>query len=330
MRPRVHILTGYLGSGKTTLLNDFLSRSSDTAVIVNELGDVAIDDALLAATIEDDIAVLTSGCLCCQVSDNGWQEALQRILELCPRQIVVELSGAADPRPVVHSLQLPPWASILEPGIVVATLDLGRADALCEEELAVAQLESALRIVLTNVDRFPQRLASTKNLIAARFPGAELCCRGEGDPFGPVRGLADEGAQSRWLSPSLSAIGGSPDPKSTSWRAAHAAFTSSVVDLPSPVQLDALQLALRLLVQFDGVRLERIKGVVGTPDGGAWALESVGRLLMPPRALAAEASRFGSRMVVISRKEHRELHAYASQTLRAGATGAPRATPRLF
>jgi G3E family GTPase len=64
----VSILTGFLGSGKTTLLRRLLSsdRSGETAVLINEFGDVGIDH-LLVAEIAPDTVLLKSGCICCSI-----------------------------------------------------------------------------------------------------------------------------------------------------------------------------------------------------------------------------------------------------------------------
>ena len=64
----VTVLTGFLGSGKTTLLNKLLRRPelSDTAVIINEFGEIGLDHQLLEAA-KDEPVVMSSGCLCCTV-----------------------------------------------------------------------------------------------------------------------------------------------------------------------------------------------------------------------------------------------------------------------
>jgi G3E family GTPase len=66
----VHILTGFLGSGKTTLLNQALTSSSgfgaDTAIVVNEFGDVALDQMFIQERSEETV-VLKSGCICCSI-----------------------------------------------------------------------------------------------------------------------------------------------------------------------------------------------------------------------------------------------------------------------
>ena len=64
----ITILTGFLGSGKTTLLNHLLQSPglSDTAVIINEFGEVGIDH-LLVTPVTDEVVLLQSGCICCTV-----------------------------------------------------------------------------------------------------------------------------------------------------------------------------------------------------------------------------------------------------------------------
>jgi len=67
------LLTGFLGSGKTTLLRDFLEgpEAADTAVIINEAGEINIDGAIIAETGRGlPVALLSSGCVCCSVSND--------------------------------------------------------------------------------------------------------------------------------------------------------------------------------------------------------------------------------------------------------------------
>ncbi len=105
------VLSGFLGSGKTTLLNALLRHPSfeSTAVIVNELGDIGIDD-LLVASAEENVVLLKSGCLCCSLL-NTLRETLldlfarRRTGALPPfRRVVVETTGLADPAPILQSL----------------------------------------------------------------------------------------------------------------------------------------------------------------------------------------------------------------------------------
>ena len=98
----VTILTGFLGAGKTTLLNHILSNQQGvkTAVLVNEFGEIGIDNDLIIAT-SDDMVELSNGCICCSI--NG--ELLDAVYRILDRPdpvdyLVVETTGLADPLPV--------------------------------------------------------------------------------------------------------------------------------------------------------------------------------------------------------------------------------------
>jgi G3E family GTPase len=98
----VTILTGFLGAGKTTLLNHILSNQQGvkTAVLVNEFGEIGIDNDLIIATGED-MVELSNGCICCSINGE-LLDAVYRILDR-PEPVdylVVETTGLADPLPV--------------------------------------------------------------------------------------------------------------------------------------------------------------------------------------------------------------------------------------
>src|SRR5450432_2755206 len=101
----VTVLTGYLGAGKTTLLNRILSESHGKkyAVIVNEYGEIGIDNDLVVGA-EEEIFEMNNGCICCTVRGD-----LIRILgNLMKRRdkfdsILIETTGLADPGPVAQT-----------------------------------------------------------------------------------------------------------------------------------------------------------------------------------------------------------------------------------
>ncbi len=104
----VTFLTGFLGSGKTTALNALLrdERLSDTAVIVNEFGEVGLDH-LLISQADENVVLLDSGCICCTIG-NGLVDTLEtlfrhRLQGKVPQfnRIVVETTGLADPIPML-------------------------------------------------------------------------------------------------------------------------------------------------------------------------------------------------------------------------------------
>ena len=100
----ISIITGFLGSGKTTALNQLLSSPdlADTAVLVNEFGEVGLDHLLVSA-VEDDIILLEAGCVCCKVSDDFISSLLtlhhKRAQQVIPpfRRVILETTGIADP-----------------------------------------------------------------------------------------------------------------------------------------------------------------------------------------------------------------------------------------
>ena len=98
----VTIITGFLGSGKTTLLNHILSNQDGlkTAVLVNEFGEIGIDNELIVAT-DDSMIELNNGCVCCTIN-NDLVDAIYKVLERDEKvdYLVVETTGVADPLPV--------------------------------------------------------------------------------------------------------------------------------------------------------------------------------------------------------------------------------------
>ena len=100
----VTVITGFLGSGKTTLLNHILQNQEDvkTAVLVNEFGEIGIDNELIVSTNADDTMVeLSNGCVCCTINED-LVNAVYKVLEKPGKfdYMVVETTGLADPLPV--------------------------------------------------------------------------------------------------------------------------------------------------------------------------------------------------------------------------------------
>jgi G3E family GTPase len=98
----VTIITGFLGSGKTTLLNHILTNQQGlkTAVLVNEFGEIGIDNELIVST-DDNMVELNNGCICCTINED-LVNAVYRVLEREDKidYLVVETTGLADPLPV--------------------------------------------------------------------------------------------------------------------------------------------------------------------------------------------------------------------------------------
>jgi G3E family GTPase len=160
-RVPVSVLTGFLGSGKTTLLKRLLRSPdmSDTAVVINEFGEIGIDD-LLVTEIANELFLLESGCVCCQVMGD-LVDALKNLIARreegeIPRfsRILLETTGLADPAPVLKTLIDDPALGILvAPGVVIATVDgvLGLKQ-IEEHPETVRQVVLADRLVITKPD----------------------------------------------------------------------------------------------------------------------------------------------------------------------------------
>jgi G3E family GTPase len=156
----VVLLTGFLGSGKTTLLQRLLAHSEmgETAVIVNELGEVAIDHHLLRR-VDERTVVLGNGCVCCTLRGDLADE-LRDLLgrreraEIPPfRRVVVETTGVADPAPIIYTLLSEPVVKHhFELERVITTVDA--VHGLRGPE-SLLQAVAADRLVVTKTDLAP-------------------------------------------------------------------------------------------------------------------------------------------------------------------------------
>ncbi len=131
MKTPVSVVTGYLGSGKTTLIAQLLGHPEmgETAVIVNELGEIGIDHHIVSQ-VDERTVLLASGCLCCTLRGDLADE-LRSLVDrrdagdVPPfRRVVVETTGLADPTPIVNTLLTEPMLRHhVELDSIVATVD---------------------------------------------------------------------------------------------------------------------------------------------------------------------------------------------------------------
>lgn len=157
----VHVLTGFLGSGKTTFLRHLLGEPelADTAVIINEFGEVGLDH-LLMREVSEDAVLLSSGCLCCAVRDDLVSTladllAMVRRGEVAPfRRVVVETTGLADPAPIMQAVMSDiKLRRGYRAGSIVATVDgVSGANSIGSFAEAVQQVALADCVVITKSD----------------------------------------------------------------------------------------------------------------------------------------------------------------------------------
>src|SRR5690606_9860201 len=208
------VLTGFLGAGKTTLLNRLLRDPAmkDSLVIVNEVGEIGIDH-LLYEILDDNVVLLSSGCLCCSMRGDLVTSLENLIYTLkagtltVVRRVVVETTGLADPASGRHILMTQPFLLQHYPpdGIIPALVAVNGAATLGAHEEGVKQAAVADRIVLTKTD-----IAGDMRAIRARLarlnPGATVFDAAAGEAtverltncglYDPARKIPDV---ARWL-----------------------------------------------------------------------------------------------------------------------------------
>lgn len=177
----VYILTGFLGSGKTTLLGRILTDPAfaDSAVIINELGEVGLDQELVTLS-EDSTVVMPGGCACCTIRDDI-ERALRQLFDardagrIPPfRRLFIETTGIANPLPLLVTLNANPLAaSRLEAPRVITIVDgiLGR-ETLERQVEAGAQVAAADLVLVSKKDLQPE--THVPSAIAAMNPWAAV------------------------------------------------------------------------------------------------------------------------------------------------------------
>ena len=193
------LLTGFLGSGKTTLLRALLNAedATDTAVIVNEFGEIGLDHNLLLGATESTF-VLENGCVCCSVRDDleGSLEELfwQRLRREIPRfnRLVIETTGLADPYRVVdivadHSLA----AERYEWAAIAATVDGLNGLATIDHHIeSVSQATIADHLIITKTDlAAPDDLAALDERLRLLNPTAAIHRAAQGELGAPLAEL---------------------------------------------------------------------------------------------------------------------------------------------
>jgi G3E family GTPase len=157
----VTVITGFLGSGKTTLLNHLLSSPdmADTAVVINEFGEISLDHLLVETSIEN-TTVLQSGCICCSIRgdlvDTLTDLLAKREQRLVPAfsRVAIETTGIADPAPILRTLATDPLlAPHFSVRAVVTTVDaVNGLDQLANFGEAMQQAALADIAILTKID----------------------------------------------------------------------------------------------------------------------------------------------------------------------------------
>ncbi len=151
----VTIITGFLGSGKTTLLNQILQNKDNLkiAVLVNEFGDINIDEQLLIS-VESDMIELGNGCICCTIND-GFINSVYQVLEREENidYLVIETTGLADPFPIIMTFLSTELKFLTRLDAIITVVDAAAFDAKhFDSDAALRQIRYADMVILNKID----------------------------------------------------------------------------------------------------------------------------------------------------------------------------------
>jgi G3E family GTPase len=286
----VTLLTGFLGSGKTTLLSRLLAHPDmgEVAVIVNELGEVAIDHHLLRQ-VDERTVLLRNGCVCCALRGDLADE-LRDLLGRRDRgeipafrRVVVETTGLADPVPIVYTLLSEPVVKHhfrLE--CVVTTVDAQHGLRHAE---SVKQVVAADSLVVTKTDLAPA--SALRPMLERLNPTAEIVEASFGD--------VDPNTLFRTSGTDLRSVPDVADGHDHEVRAVP-------LVLAAPLEWTAFGVWLTMLLQARGEDVLRVKGLLDVGAEGPLLINGVQHVVHPPEHLPAwpDEDR-SSRLVFIGR-----------------------------
>ncbi len=155
---KTHIISGFLGAGKTTLLQRLLAQKPEDetwAVLMNEFGQIGVDQQLLPQSEGYQVKELLGGCLCC-TSQLPMQIALSRLIqESKPDRLFIEPTGLGHPDQLLEQLTEPHWQSLIDMRALVTVVDGSRLhDAeWTKQHLYQDQLKAAQIVVVSHVDQ---------------------------------------------------------------------------------------------------------------------------------------------------------------------------------
>ena len=300
------LITGFLGSGKTTLLNGLLRHPgmADTAVIINEFGEVGLDHLLIETAFEDAV-LLKSGCICCTVRgdlvDTMGSLADRRARGEIPpfSRVAIETTGLADPAPILHTIM--GEASLKDRfriDRVIATVDAANAlDQLERHYEAAKQAAVADRIVLTKTDLVSDAM---REAVLARLQALNplapvtIVVNGAVDPDLLFASDPPDAALRRDRLAASSAHGHDHhhghhhDHDDADHLARHHGISTVSLVREAPVEWAKLRAWLTALASLRGPNLLRVKGIINVAGrAGPVVIHGVQHVFHPPVELKA-------------------------------------------
>ncbi len=275
----VSVITGFLGSGKTTLLNYLVRHPGmgETAVIVNEFGEIGLDHELIEKSDENTI-LLGSGCLCCTVRgdlvDTLGDLSVRRLKGEVPpfKRVVIETTGLADPAPILHTLMSVPVVGRYLLDTVITTVDaVNGVDTLLIHEEAVKQAAIADRLLITKTDLTePEEVSHLERDLRDLNPAAPLTTVIDGeiepaDLFGTMQFDPETKSEDvqQWLRVEQYEKAGRHDHDHPSDINRHKrGIEAFCLTFDQPLDWQTMALWLDSLVANQGEKLLRVKGMV--------------------------------------------------------------------
>jgi len=296
------VLTGFLGAGKTSLLNRLVTDPAlaETAVIINEFGEVGLDH-LLVKPIRDGVVLLQSGCLCCTLRGD-LVDALEQLLRDLDngravfRRVILETTGLADPAPVLQTAMAHPYLVMrYRLDGVITVVDAVNGGATLDQHLeSVKQVAVADRIVLTKTDLLDARERGQAHLTArlrALNPAAPILDAAAGDAV-PVRllacGLYDPDRKipdvKRWLAAEAYADADHDHAHHHDVNRHDDRIRAFAFAAEAAIPATMLEMFLDLVRSLHGPNLLRLKGIVKLAEapGSPLVIHGVQHILHPP------------------------------------------------
>lgn len=296
-RIQLSIISGFLGSGKTTFLQHkiFKKDHSSICIVINEAGDISIDDVLLDDKIEK--IKISGGCICCDSN----AEFVEKLTDLCGIRnhanadfnnridtILVETSGISDPAAIYDSIIN---HSILGRNIVVkgisVLLDAFDSNTFISEPLIAKQLACADDIYITKTDLVSNEVVAQKYNIARYFNPSALirsCSKGE------IQNLTEEQTRQFGIKSIL------PDAKTKRVNS----YETFIVNLEENTDWNNLVIWVSALLSCHGDKILRLKGIINSP-AGRLLVQGVGPNIQKPQRLPKEFYESKNFLVLIGR-----------------------------
>ena len=300
----ITVVTGFLGSGKTTLLKKALSGDSgrNTAVFVNEFGEVGLDHHLLRQVGERTV-LLGNGCVCCGMRED-LVEVLLELLDLEQRgevesldRIIIETTGLADPAPILHTVTTHPVLQHhYSVDVVVTTVDaLNGETHLDRNPESVRQISTADVIFVTKTDIADQ---DAVQLLMSRLRSINPQAQVEDSSYGETYAETLSKPAKIWKAGNIVQDGADVLHK------AHLTFDtdSMAITFDGPVDWTGFGIWLSMLLHARGEDILRVKGILEVGGTGPVVLNGVQHIIHPPEHLTEwpDDDR-SSRIVFISR-----------------------------